>query len=361
MKRFVGMIIGMLILVLGGIGIYLLAERYQGETFLETGNLLQNNPGMEPGVWYVLYEEPGQPAVSAALAFDAESRCISPAVQATCDPSTFLQGSRVTVAGTEKDGRVFVDTLTFLASSGGDTDDFVRLISPTDFTAVAAPLRLEGKARGMWYFEGSFPIKMFDANNQLLGTGIAQAQGEWMTESFVPFVATLAFTPHATPTGTLVLEKDNPSGLPEHADELRIPVTFAPDIRTVQLYYYNPELDMDASGNILCSSQGLVAVERAIPRTATPLQDAVQVLLQGALTFEERARGITTEFPLPDLALTSASLRNGHLTLAFADPRGSTVGGSCRVSILWAQISATAKQFSGVNTLSFTPAELFQP
>jgi hypothetical protein len=47
-----------------------------------------------------------------------------------------------------------------------------------------------------------------------------------MTPAFVPFEATLSFTPPASRTGTLILAKDNPSGLPEHAAELRIPVRF---------------------------------------------------------------------------------------------------------------------------------------
>jgi hypothetical protein len=47
-----------------------------------------------------------------------------------------------------------------------------------------------------------------------------------MTEEFVPFTATLTFEQPETETGFLVLEKDNPSGLPEQADELRIPVSF---------------------------------------------------------------------------------------------------------------------------------------
>jgi len=36
----------------------------------------------------------------------------------------------------------------------------------------------------------------------------------------------ITFENPETATGTLVLEKDNPSGLPEHADELRVPVRF---------------------------------------------------------------------------------------------------------------------------------------
>jgi len=91
---------------------------------------------------------------------------------------------------------------------------------------VQSPVVLKGKARGYWYFEASFPIRIYDGNGDELGVTIAQAQEEWMTENFVPFEATLQFKTPKTKQGFLVLEKDNPSGLPENADELRIPITF---------------------------------------------------------------------------------------------------------------------------------------
>ena len=69
-------------------------------------------------------------------------------------------------------------------------------------------------------------MKIYDKNSKLLGTGIAQAQSDWMTEEFVPFQAMLEFEIPITKEGTLVLEKDNPSGLAEHVDELRVPIRF---------------------------------------------------------------------------------------------------------------------------------------
>ncbi len=188
-----------------------------------------------------------------------------------------------------------------------------------------------------------------------------------MTAEFVPFRAVLTFAAPATERGTLVLEKDNPSGLPENADELRIPIRFStvPPVegamREVRLYYYNPERDKDASGNILCSRAGLEAVTRSIPRALTPIQDTVRLLLKGELAAGERARGITTEYPIPGLALKTASRENGVLTLTFGDPENRTGGGACRVGVLWYQIEATAKQFSNVREVRFRPEELFQP
>ena len=43
-----------------------------------------------------------------------------------------------------------------------------------------------------------------------------------MTTDFVPFEASLEFTNSKEQAGILVLEKDNPSGLPEYSDEIRV-------------------------------------------------------------------------------------------------------------------------------------------
>jgi len=132
------------------------------------------------------------------------------------------------------------------------------------------------------------------------------------------------------------------------------------DERTVKLYFYNPALDQ-GPGGVQCSRDGLVAVERVIPRTITPIQDTVKLLLRGELSIEEKQEGVTTEFPLPGVSLVSANLASGVLTLELSDPQNKTVGGACRAGILWHQIEATAKQFPEVQSVRFIPEELFQP
>ncbi|MDP3004006.1 MAG: GerMN domain-containing protein [Candidatus Azambacteria bacterium] len=131
--------------------------------------------------------------------------------------------------------------------------------------------------------------------------------------------------------------------------------------KSVKLFYYNSELDRDESGNTACSRKGLVTVERKIPITKTPIQDTIKLLLLGELTNEERAQGINTEYPLEGLSLKGALLKDGVLTLEFDDSNNKTVGGSCRVGILWFQIEATAEQFSEVQQVHFLPEEIFQP
>jgi hypothetical protein len=106
------------------------------------------------------------------------------------------------------------------------TTTLIRKVTPLPETRVSSPLSITGEARGMWYFEASFPVELLDANGVVISQGIAQAQGDWMTENFVPFTATLSWASTTSATGTLRLKKDNPSGLPEHDASLLIPVVF---------------------------------------------------------------------------------------------------------------------------------------
>ncbi|MBP9757236.1 MAG: GerMN domain-containing protein [Candidatus Pacebacteria bacterium] len=128
----------------------------------------------------------------------------------------------------------------------------------------------------------------------------------------------------------------------------------------IKLYFYDPALDQ-GPGGVQCTAKGLVAVDRTIPKTATPLAESIRLLLRGEISEEERERGVTSEFPLAGVTLTSAAISNGTATLTFNDPENKTGGGSCRVSILWHQIEATAKQFPTVKQVRFMPEELFQP
>ena len=73
-------------------------------------------------------------------------------------------------------------------------------------------------------------------------------------------------------------------------------------------------------------------------------------------------QGITTEYPLMGFKLKSLNLKeDGTLILEFEDSQNKTIGGACRVGILWFQIEQTAKQFSQVKNVQFLPKELFQP
>lgn len=104
--------------------------------------------------------------------------------------------------------------------------DLIQVDSPKAKGLITSPVTITGKSRGQWYFEASFPITILDETGKVIGQGHAEAQSNWMTSEFVPFIAKVTFTKSPTKTGTILLEKDNPSGLPEHADSVRVLVRF---------------------------------------------------------------------------------------------------------------------------------------
>ncbi|OIO06789.1 hypothetical protein COX68_03870 [Candidatus Falkowbacteria bacterium CG_4_10_14_0_2_um_filter_41_15] len=112
------------------------------------------------------------------------------------------------------------------ATSSVIQTDSLKLNNLTIEAVISSPLAIEGSARGTWFFEGSFPVKVLDESGQELGRGIAQAQSDWMTEDFVPFKATMMFTRPTSSVGSVVLENDNPSGLAQNDQKITVPIRF---------------------------------------------------------------------------------------------------------------------------------------
>src|SRR3989344_3758250 len=105
--------------------------------------------------------------------------------------------------------------------------DLIMVTSPLPRERVESPLIISGLARGNWYFEATFPIRLTDKDGLELAVGYAEAKSNWMTSEYVPFEAELKFTkPGNADEGILILEKSNASGLPEHDDEVKIIVRF---------------------------------------------------------------------------------------------------------------------------------------
>ncbi|MCF7844064.1 Gmad2 immunoglobulin-like domain-containing protein [Candidatus Gracilibacteria bacterium] len=119
--------------------------------------------------------------------------------------------------------------VTFTENIGDELDkmNLIRVNNPRPNQVISSPLIIEGEARGFWFFEASFPVVLTDWDGLIIAQGIATANGDWMTENFVPFTAKLEFkNPTYKNNGALILRKDNPSGLPEHDDALEIPIIF---------------------------------------------------------------------------------------------------------------------------------------
>lgn len=104
--------------------------------------------------------------------------------------------------------------------------ELIRIDYPRPNTTVETDgsIVVTGEARGTWFFEADFPVELKDSSGQVIGQGIALADGEWMTEDFVPFTAEVVISRDYVGEAELVLHRNNPSDLRENDDELVVPV-----------------------------------------------------------------------------------------------------------------------------------------
>ena len=106
--------------------------------------------------------------------------------------------------------------------------DEVLTFTPEPGAVVTSPLQLTGEAVGPWFFEGSFPYRLQTRDGDVLASGVVNAEGDWLTTELVEFEATIEFDVEGRVAGSLVLMKDNPSGLPANDDSVSIPLTMQP-------------------------------------------------------------------------------------------------------------------------------------
>lgn len=106
--------------------------------------------------------------------------------------------------------------------------DLIKVDQPLPNQDISSPLKIKGKAKGYWFFEGSAPVKLVDNDHNNLATGYVTAKGEWMTNEFVPFEGEVLFQAPDDERGYLIFSRANASGKPEHDRVYRLPVLFRP-------------------------------------------------------------------------------------------------------------------------------------
>jgi hypothetical protein len=112
------------------------------------------------------------------------------------------------------------NTVTYTSAKGVSA----KVYLPSKSAKVDSPLKVLGEIPGNWSFEASFPVVLKDADGAVIAQAPAQVLGDWMTTELVPFSLELSFSSAASGDATLIMQKDNPSGLPENDDTIIIPV-----------------------------------------------------------------------------------------------------------------------------------------
>jgi hypothetical protein len=126
---------------------------------------------------------------------------------------------------TTNDGRVYAQEINQSPTYINATKDLIVVSLPLPGNVTGKEFSIIGKARGTWFFEASFPVEVLDKDGKTLFSGGAHAEGDWMTTDFVPFKIDVKVPQSYIGKATIVLKKDNPSGLPEHDASVMYPIT----------------------------------------------------------------------------------------------------------------------------------------
>lgn len=95
-------------------------------------------------------------------------------------------------------------------------NDLLEIDSPKEKSTVSSPLKVEGKARGIWFIDGGFPVYLKTATSTIIASTTAKAttkkEGFATSTDFVSFGAELEFQKPSVEEAKLILEEPGVSG-----------------------------------------------------------------------------------------------------------------------------------------------------
>ncbi len=164
-------------------------------------------------VSYANFHIPEKSSVTPILSFDDCAKAGNPVLESyprQCKTS---------------DGRTFAEEIQQKPTYMNASADMIVVDNPFPGAVVGKQFSVTGKARGTWFFEASFPINVLDKDGKVIASGIGQALTEWTTTDFVAFKSDIKVPESYIGPATLVLKKDNPSGLEEKEASVSFPIT----------------------------------------------------------------------------------------------------------------------------------------
>lgn len=226
----------------------------------------------------------------------------------------------------------------------------VQISSPTSGETVGVPLVITGKAR---VFENTFNYRVLDQDGSVLveGNAMTNAADAGLMGDYT------ITTTYAAPTGTTgtveVFDYSAKDG--SVVDLARVPVVFS-QAATMEVKEYWTTVDSATDCSVVVASTHRVA------KSIATAHAAITELLRGP-DATDVSNGFSTSIPL-FVALKNISIQDGVAKVEFNN--AIETGGSCRVSLIRAQIEATLKQFPTVTSVIITSegrtaAESLQP
>ncbi|MBT4385057.1 hypothetical protein HOD30_04910 [Candidatus Peregrinibacteria bacterium] len=109
-----------------------------------------------------------------------------------------------------------------------EVDNEVNVSVPASGAEVSSPFLVSGTAPGFWYIEAQIILELRDADGKMLDYKSVMTYDDWMIEEAVSFDGELSFEVSETTNATIVVRRENVSGLPEHEMSFEMPVVLLP-------------------------------------------------------------------------------------------------------------------------------------
>jgi len=228
----------------------------------------------------------------------------------------------------------------------------IKLNNIKEGDTVEIGFKVEGSIPGSWFTEGVFPVRVIEKEtNSVIITNTARADGEWMTEDYVPF--SFVIDAEITKEGSFILrfDKANPSGLSDNYDYASLSVNLKPykpvaeeENVDVKVFFPNSKLNPDMEDCKL-----VYPVTRTIPKTVAVAKAALEELIKG-LTQEDKDDAYFTNIN-SNVKILGLSIENKVARVDFSKELEEGVGGSCKVDTIKAQIEETLKQFDTIDSV----------
>ncbi|MFH1694358.1 MAG: Gmad2 immunoglobulin-like domain-containing protein [Patescibacteria group bacterium] len=105
--------------------------------------------------------------------------------------------------------------------------EMISVEFPVAGGTISSPLTITGQARGYWFFEATAPVVLVNWDGLIIAEGYIEAEGDWMTEEYVPFEGTIEFQkPDYGENGALIIQRSNPSDLRRNDAAVEVPIRF---------------------------------------------------------------------------------------------------------------------------------------
>jgi Immunoglobulin-like domain of bacterial spore germination len=122
------------------------------------------------------------------------------------------------------DGLVFAQVINQDSSAAAYESDHLVLFN-VEAGEVLTSRIITGKAR-LLFFEGTFPVTVYNDTMTPVVETVATAQSDWMTEDWVNFTIDLQLPENLQGRGIIEFKRDNPSGDPANDVVIPVPVLF---------------------------------------------------------------------------------------------------------------------------------------